>query len=76
MLGETFALSFEELDTRHDFKGAKASLERLPKNEVQLKAATEERLSALRELFFTRLAKRGISLRNVDVGKEIGRAHV
>lgn len=59
----------KELETRYDFKGAKASIERLPKNEVQLKANSEERLSSLRELLFAKLSKRGISLRNVDVGK-------
>lgn len=59
----------KELDTRYDFKGAKASIERLPKNEVMLKAASEEKLGVLRELFFAKLAKRGISLRNVEVGK-------
>ena len=59
----------KELDTRYDFKGAKASIERLPKNEVMLKAVSEEKLGVLRELFFAKLAKRGISLRNVDVGK-------
>jgi uncharacterized protein YajQ (UPF0234 family) len=59
----------KELDTRYDFKGAKASIERLPKNELQLKANSEEKLSGLRELLFAKLSKRGISLRNVDVGK-------
>jgi uncharacterized protein YajQ (UPF0234 family) len=59
----------KELETRYDFKGAKASLEKLPKNEVQLKANSEEKLSDLRELLFTKLSKRGISLRNVDLGR-------
>jgi len=59
----------KELETRYDFKGARASLERLPGNVVQLKAASDDRLSALRELLFTKLAKRGISLRNVDTGR-------
>ena len=40
----------KELDTRYDFKGAKASIERLPKNEVQIKANSEEKLGGLREL--------------------------
>jgi uncharacterized protein YajQ (UPF0234 family) len=59
----------KELDTRYDFKGAKASIERLPKNEVQIKANSEEKLGGLRELLFAKISKRGISLRNVDVGK-------
>lgn len=59
----------KELDTRYDFKGTKSSFERLPKNEIQLKSHTEERLDGLRELVFTKIAKRGISLRNVDASK-------
>ncbi len=59
----------KELETRYDFKGAKASLEMLPKDEIQLKASTEERITALREILLAKITKRGISLRNVDFGK-------
>jgi uncharacterized protein YajQ (UPF0234 family) len=59
----------KELDTRYDFKNTKASIEKQPKDEVLLKANSDERLGALRELLLTRVAKRGISLRNVEFGK-------
>jgi uncharacterized protein YajQ (UPF0234 family) len=59
----------KEVDTRYDFKGAKASVDRTGPNELLLKAAGEERVATLRELLFTKLAKRGISLRNVELGK-------
>ena len=59
----------KELDTRYDFKGAKASVEKLPKEEVQLKANSQDKLDTLRELVLAKIAKRGISLRNVDYGK-------
>jgi uncharacterized protein YajQ (UPF0234 family) len=68
-LDNALAQSKKELETRYDFKGAKASIEKLPKNEVQLKANLEERIDVLRELVLTKIAKRGISLRNVDFGK-------
>lgn len=59
----------KELETRYDFKGAKASLDKQPQNVVLLKANSEERIGALRELLLQKLAKRGISLRNVDFGR-------
>lgn len=60
----------KEMETRYDFKGVKASIERQPQNVFLIKANSTERLSALRELLFTRIAKRGISLRNVELGRE------
>lgn len=59
----------KEIETRYDFKGVKASIDRQPGNVFQLKAPNEERLGAVREVLFTRLAKRNISLRNLEVGK-------
>lgn len=58
-----------EITTRYDFKGVKASIDREPGNVFLLKASTEERLGAVREVFLTRLAARGISLRSLEVGK-------
>lgn len=59
----------KEIETRYDFKGVKASIERQQGNVFQLKAS-DDRLGSVREVFLTRLAKRGISLRNLEVGKE------
>jgi hypothetical protein len=61
--------SKKELESRYDFKGHKAEVERQPDNTILMKAASEERVDALRELVFAKLAKRGISLLNVEMGK-------
>jgi uncharacterized protein YajQ (UPF0234 family) len=69
-LDNAIAQAKKELETRYDLKGAKASLEKLEKdNEIQLKANTEERIAIIRELLLAKISKRGISLRNVDFGK-------
>ena len=68
-LDNALAQSKKEIDTRYDFKNTKASIERLPKEEVLLKANSDDRLGALREVVMTKLAKRGISLRSVTVGE-------
>ena len=59
----------KEVETRYDFKGAKATIDRTGPNELLLKASGEERVGTLREMLFQKLAKRGISLRNVELGK-------
>lgn len=58
----------KEIETRYDFRGANASLEKQPGNVILLKAGSEEHVASLRETLFQKLAKRGISLRNVEVG--------
>lgn len=68
-LDNAFQQARKEIDTRYDFKGVQASIDRQPDNVFLLKSSTEERLGAVREVLFTRLAKRGISLRNLEVGK-------
>jgi len=68
-LDNAIAQTKKELETRYDLKGAKASVEKLPKNEVQLKANSQNNVDIIREMLFAKIAKRGISLRNVDVGK-------
>jgi uncharacterized protein YajQ (UPF0234 family) len=68
-LDNALAQTKKEIETRYDLKGAKASAELLPENVIQLKANSDERVSIIREMLFTKLAKRGISLRNVDAGK-------
>jgi hypothetical protein len=68
-LDNALAQAKKEIETRYDFKGAKATIEKQPKNEIFLKADSEDRLSTMRELLLAKIAKRGISLRNVDYGK-------
>lgn len=60
--------SKKEIETRYDFKGAKASMDKQPENAVLLKAASESHVDSMREILFQKLSKRGISLRNVEIG--------
>lgn len=68
-LDNALAQAKKELETRYDFKGANASLEKQPGNAVQFKASSEEHVNGLREMLFQKLARRGISLRNVELGR-------
>ena len=58
----------KELATRFDFKDSGAEIV-LAKNEVQLKAGDAFKMRQLSELVVGKLAKRGISLKNVDQGE-------
>lgn len=55
----------KELATRFDFKGSRAEI-LLEKNEIKLSAEDQFKLQALSEIVMGRLAKRQISLKNVD----------
>jgi len=58
----------KELATRFDFKGSKAEIA-LEKNEIKLSAEDQFKIKALVEIVIAKLAKRGISLKNVDKGE-------
>src|SRR5438874_2714725 len=58
----------KELTTRFDFKGSKAEIA-LEKNEIKLSAEDQFKIKALVEIVIGKLAKRGISLKNVDKGE-------
>jgi uncharacterized protein YajQ (UPF0234 family) len=57
-----------ELATRFDFKGTNASVE-LGDADLTLKAPTEDRLAAVRQVLEEKLVKRGVSLKALDYGK-------
>ncbi|MEX2547243.1 MAG: YajQ family cyclic di-GMP-binding protein [Chloroflexota bacterium] len=57
-----------EIGTRYDFKGAKAELE-LGKAEIILRADTESRARAMRDLFESKAIRRGLSLKIFDWGE-------
>src|SRR5512134_2647619 len=61
-------LAQKELANRFDFKGTKAEIV-LEKNEIKLSAENAFKLNALREILIGRIAKRNISLKNVDQGE-------
>lgn len=67
-LDNALAQAKKELDTRYDFKNARASIEAQPDNVIFMKANSADRLASVREVVLQRLAKRGISLRNVEFG--------
>ena len=58
----------KELANRFDFKGSTAEIA-LEKNEVKLTAEDQFRIKALEEMVMGKLAKRQISLKNVDKGE-------
>ena len=56
-----------EIQTRYDFKGAKAELE-LAKSEIVVRADSEGRARAMRDLVESKAIKRGLSLKIFDWG--------
>ena len=58
----------KELANRFDFKGSKAQIV-LEKNEIKLSAEDRFKITALSEIVIGKLAKRQISLKNVDKGE-------
>lgn len=59
--------SNKELANRFDFKGSKAEI-RLEKNEIQLSAEDQFKVKALEEIVIGKLARRQVSLKNVERG--------
>lgn len=55
----------KELATRFDFKGSNAEII-LDKNEIKLTAPDAFKINALEEMVISKLAKRGVSMKNVD----------
>jgi cyclic-di-GMP-binding protein len=55
----------KELATRFDFKDSKAEI-LLEKNEIKLSAEDQFKITALNEMVMSKLAKRQISLKNVE----------
>jgi len=56
-----------EIGTRYDFKGSRAELE-LGKEEIVLRADTEYRAKAMRDLLESKAIRRGLSLKIFDWG--------
>ncbi|HEV3484309.1 MAG TPA: DUF520 family protein, partial [Vicinamibacterales bacterium] len=57
-----------EIGTRYDFKGSRAELE-LTKAEIILRADTEGRARAMRDLLESKAIRRGLSLKVFDWGE-------
>jgi cyclic-di-GMP-binding protein len=58
----------KELGTRFDFKGSNAEIV-LEKNEIKLSAEDQFKMRALVEIVIGKIAKRQISMKNVDKGE-------
>src|SRR2546422_10779544 len=58
----------KELANRFDFKGSKAEIA-LEGNEIKLSAEDQFKIKALVEIVLGKLARRAISLKNVDKGQ-------
>src|SRR5215213_9030786 len=57
-----------EMQTRYDFKGAKAELE-LGKDEIILRTDSESRARSIRDLLESKAIRRGLSLKVFDWGE-------
>jgi len=60
--------SQKEIGGRYDFKGLKIEVEKQKDGSFLMKAPTDDKVAAVREIILQKLAKRGISLRNLDLG--------
>lgn len=58
----------KEIETRFDFKNSKSSIA-LEKEEIELISDDEFKLQNVVDILASKLAKRGISLKNMDYGK-------
>src|SRR6201999_4043770 len=56
----------KEISTRFDFRGVGASIAWSGENGVEIRANSEERASAVLDVFKERLIKRGVSLKHLD----------
>ena len=60
----------KEVDQRYDFKGVNASLE-LAGETITMKASSEERVKAVLDVLQSKLIKRGISLKSLEMGDPV-----
>lgn len=58
----------KEIDQRYDFRGSNASIE-LGEGEIKIAAEDEYKLGAMVDMLRQKMAKRGISLRCLELGK-------
>ncbi len=58
----------KEISQRYDFKGVDASIEWSGQEVVVLRANSEDRVRAVLDVFQTKLIKRGVSLKAIELG--------
>ena len=59
----------KEISQRYDFKGVGAEVDWSGSEKLLLKASTEERVKAVLDVVESKLVKRGITLKSLDMGK-------
>ena len=59
----------KEISTRFDFRGVGASINWSGEHGVEIRANSEERASAVLDVFKEKLVKRGVSLKHLDAGE-------
>ena len=57
----------KEIAQRYDFKGVGAEID-FSGEKILMKASSEERVKAVKDVFESKLVKRGISLKSLDAG--------
>lgn len=66
VISEAVAAANKEITNRYDFKGTNSNIELNQKdNELKLASSDEYKVDTLRDIIFTRVAKRGIPLKNM-----------
>ncbi len=66
VISEAVSAATKEITNRYDFKGTNSSLELNAKEgELKLASSDEYKVNTLRDILFTRLAKRGVALKNL-----------
>ena len=74
VISEAVSAANKEITNRYDFKGTHSTIELNQKdNELHLGSSDEYKVNTLRDIIFTRIAKRGIPLKNMQP-QEISRA--
>jgi len=70
VVGECVNVALKEIANRFDFKDAKASLELDAKEKkIIVRAVDEYKIDAALDVFYNRLAKRGVPIKNFTKGK-------
>lgn len=66
VIAEAVSSANKEITNRYDFKGTNSTIELNQKdNELKLGSSDEYKVNTLRDIIFTRIAKRGIPLKNM-----------
>lgn len=70
IVSESVQVAMKELSNRFDFKGSAASLELSQKDKtITVKAEDEFKINQVLDILYSRMAKRGLPLKNLEKGK-------